>query len=197
MKKLTKYKLKKINSNLDYFFNNATDSEIKEGLNWYKNANEFVNNISNKYNINPYKVASVVSSLSPRNKWQQNLIDAEKVCEAFKLGLHPTDIKVCTFHTNKFKAFNILNNNTSITDKSLKTFNFVNNISYLDETSLTVDIWHLRACFNKMIKINSASIGRVAYEQIKTLTINKANKLGLKGYELQAVIWLTAQRLIN
>ena len=197
MKKLTKYKLKKINSNLDYFFNNATDSEIKEGLNWYKNANEFVNNISNKYNINPYKVASVVSSLSPRNKWQQNLIDAEKVCEAFKLGLHPTDIKVCTFHTNKFKAFNILNNSTSITNKSLKTFNFVNNISYLDETSLTIDIWHLRACFNKMIKIDSASIGRVAYEQIKSLTINKANKLGLKGYELQAVIWLTAQRLIN
>ncbi len=197
MKKLSKYKLNKISKNLDYFFNQATNKEINKGLQWYKKAHDFVLYTSNKYDLQPYRVASVVSSLSPRNKWKQNLIDADKVCEAFNLGLQPTDIRVCTFHTNKFKAFNILNNNTCITDKRLKTFNFVNNISYLCENSLTVDIWHLRACFNKVIKINNASIGRVSYEQIKKLTINKAIKLGLRGYELQAIIWITAQRIIN
>ena len=197
MKKLSKYKLNKISKNLDYFFNQANNKEINEGLQWYKNAHNFVIYTSNKYDLQPFRVASVVSALSPRNKWKQNLIDAEKVCEAFNLGLQPTDIKVCTFHTNKFKAFNILNSNTSITDKSLKTFNFVNNISYLCENSLTIDIWHLRACFNKVIKIDNATIGRISYEQIKKLTINKAIKLGLKGYELQAIIWVTAQRLIN
>jgi len=197
MKKLSKYKLNKISKNLDYFFNHATDKEIEEGLKWYKNAHNFVIDTSNKYDLQPFRVASVVSALSPRNKWKKNLIDADKVCEAFNLGLQPTDIKVCTFHTNKFKAFNILNNNTSITNKSLKTFNFVNNIAYLCENSLTVDIWHLRACFNKVIKIDNASIGRVAYEQIKNLTIKKAVKLGLKGYELQAIIWIAAQRLIT
>ena len=197
MKQLSKYKLNKISKNLDYFFNQATNKEIKQGLKWYKNAHDFVIHTADKYNLQAYKVASVVSALSPRNKWEQNLIDADKVCEAFSLGLQPTDIKVCTFHTNKFKAFNILNSNTAITDKSLKTFNFVNNMAYLCEKSLTVDIWHLRACFNKVIKINSASIGRVAYQQIKDLTINKAIKLGLKGYELQAIIWISTQRLIN
>ena len=197
MKQLSKYKLNKISKNLDYFFNQATDQEIKQGLAWYKNAHDFVIDTADKYNLQAYKVASVVSALSPRNKWKQNLIDADKVCDAFDLGFHPSEIKVCTFHTNKFKAFNILNSNTHITDKSLKTFNFVNNIAYLDQNCLTVDIWHLRACFNKVIKIDSASIGRVAYEQIKNLTIKKAIKLGLKGYELQAIIWITAQRLIN
>jgi len=197
MKQLSKYKLNKISKNLDYFFNQATDKEIKQGLRWYKNAYNFVIHTADKYNLQAYKVASVVSALSPRNKWKQNLIDADKVCEAFSLGLQPTNIKVCTFHTNKFKAFNILNSNTAITDKSLKTYNFVNNMAYLCENSLTIDIWHLRACFNKVIKIDSASIGRVSYEQIKDLTINKAIKLGLKGYELQAIIWITAQRLIN
>ena len=58
---------------------------------------------------------------------------------------------------------------------------------------MTVDIWHLRACFNDKININSATIGRIAYEQIKKLTIKKANKLGIKGFELQAIIWLSAQ----
>ena len=193
MKKLTKYQLSKISKNLDYFFNVATKQDIKNGLNWYKDANNRAVEISKKYEIDVYKVAQVISALSPRNKWSQNIKDADKVCQAFTIGLSPNDIKVCTFHTNKFKAFNILNNNVTITDKSLKTFNFVNNIAYLNNDFLTVDIWHLRACFNDKISINSASIGRIAYEQIKKLTIKKANKLGIKGFELQAIIWLSTQ----
>ena len=93
--------------------------------------------IAKKYDLDIYKVAQVISALSPRNKWEQNLKDADKVCEAFALGLHPTDIKVCTFHSNKFKAFNILASNTQITNNSLKTFNFVNNIAYLNNDFLT------------------------------------------------------------
>ena len=195
MKELSKYKLNKISYNLDYFFNIATKSEIKQGLNWYKNANNEANKISKKYNLDVYKVSQVISALSPRNKWQQNIKDANKLCEAFCLGLNPEDIKVCTFHTNKFKAFNILADNVEITEKSLKTFNFVNNIAYLSKEHLTIDIWHLRACFFNDINISSAAIGKLAYEQIKVLTIDKANKLGLKGFELQAIIWLSAQKI--
>ena len=197
MKKLSNYKLKKISNNLDYFFNIATDENIKDGINWYKIANKEAQKIAIKYDIDIYKVSQVISALSPRNKWKQNILDANKVCEAYKLGLHPTNIKVCTFHSNKFKAFNILANNVSITDKSLKTFNFVNNIAYLNNDFLTIDIWHLRACFNNLIKINNASIGRISYEQIKQLTIKKADKLGLKGYEFQAILWLSTQQKFN
>lgn len=197
MKKLNPYQLKKINNNLDYFFNIATKNDIKNGLNWYKDANNKASMISKKYDIDIYKVSQVISSLSPRNKWAQNIKDADKVCEAYNLGLHPTDVKVCTFHTNKFKAFNILNNNVSITSNSLKTFNFVNNIAYLNSDFLTVDIWHLRACFKDSIKIDNATIGKLAYNQIKKLTIKKANKLGLKGFEFQAILWLSTQRYFN
>jgi hypothetical protein len=197
MRKLSQYQLRKINKNLDFFFNSATKKDIKNGLDWYKDANLQAQKISKKYDIDVYKVSQVISALSPRNKWSQNLKDADKVCEAYKLGLHPTDVKVCTFHTNKFKAFNILNNNVNITTKSLKTFNFVNNIAFLDNDSLTVDIWHLRACFKDSIKIDSAQIGKLAYQQIKKLTIKKANKLGLKGFEFQAILWLSTQRYFN
>ena len=195
MKELSKYKLNKISSNLDYFFNIATKQDIKIGLNWYKNANNEANIIAKKYNLDIYKVCQVISALSPRNKWSQNIKDSDKLCEAFWFGFNPEDIKVCTFHTNKFKAFNILANNTKITSSSLKTFNFVNNIAYLNNDFLTIDIWHLRACFFNDIKINNASIGKLAYQQIKVLTIDKANKLGLKGFELQAIIWLSAQKI--
>jgi len=197
MKELSKYKLSKISKNLDNLFNLATNEQINQGIAWYKTANKEANKIAKKYNLDVYKVAQVISALSPRNKWKQNILDANKLCEAYVLGLHPTDIKVCTFHSNKFKAFNILANNLQITNNSLKTFNFVNNIAYLNNDFLTIDIWHLRACFNNMIKINNAAIGKIAYEQIKQLTLKKATKLGLKGFELQAILWLSAQTNIN
>tara|TARA_R110002167_G_scaffold202179_1_gene405929 strand:+ start:928 stop:1539 length:612 start_codon:yes stop_codon:yes gene_type:complete len=195
MKQLSKYKLNKISKNLDYFFNIATKQDIKKGLCWYKSANNEANIIAKKYNLDIYKVCQVISALSPRNKWRQNIKDSDKLCEAYCLGLHPLDIKVCTFHTNKFKAFNILASNSEITANSLKTFNFVNNIAYLSKEHLTIDIWHLRACFFNDIKINNAAIGKLAYEQIKVLTIDKANKLGLKGFELQAIVWISAQKI--
>jgi hypothetical protein len=189
MKELSKYKLNKISKNLDKFFNIATDDQIKDGLKWYKEANKIVLNIATEYKIDPYKVASVLSALSPRNKWKQNISDTIKVCKAWTEGKTPEDIKVCTFHTNKFKAFAILDDKVKITDKSLKTFNFVRNIAFLDPTALTVDIWHLRACFDKIIKIDNASIGRVAYRQIKKLTLAKAEKIGITGFEFQAIVW--------
>lgn len=197
MKKLTKYYLKSISNNLDDIFNMANENEIAYGKRWYIDANEICKDITVKFNTNTVVAANVISSLSPRNKWKQNIKDAYKLFEATKLGLSPEDIKVCTFHTNKFKAFNAVNNNVLITDKSLKTFNFVNNMAFLSEEHLTVDIWHLRACFNKLIKIDNASIGRIAYEQIKNLTIRKAKSLGFKGYEFQAIIWLVMQRTYN
>jgi len=189
MKELTRYQLKKISKNLDYYFNAASSKDIKEGLQWYKNANVICKDIAEKYNTNVFIASQVISAISPRNKWEQNIKDAYLIFEAIKHNMHPEDIKICTFHSNKFKAFNIVTNNVQICDKSLKTYNFVNNIALLSNDHLTIDIWHLRACFNEPINIGSASIGRLAYNQIKKLTIRKANKIGLKVYEYQAIIW--------
>ena len=197
MKQRTKLELKKISKNLDYFFNLATDEDIKQGKRWYQEANQFCTNVANEYKTDPLKVASVVSALSPRNRWEQNLIDAKKVFKAISEGKEPEEIKVCTFHKNKFKAFELAKGNIFITEDSPKTFNFVRNIAHLDPTAVTIDIWHIRACLKQFKNIGSAQIGKVAYKQIKALTIKKANKLGLTGFEYQAIIWLSIQNNLN
>jgi len=182
MKKLSRYQLNKISLNLDKWFNMATDNEIKKGLKWYADANKIVKIISNpilKFNTTEIIAASVLSALSPRNKWEQNIKDTIKVFQAIKDGKTAEQIKVCTFHTNKFKAFEIAKGNKTITKDSQKTFAFVNNIAHLDNNFVTIDVWHLRACFNKTM----GPCGKLAYEQIQKLTIKKADKLGLKGYE--------------
>lgn len=185
MKQLTKYQLNKISKNLDKWFNLATKEEITEGLEWYKKANDICKDIAQKFNTSELIGAGVISALSPRNKWEQNIKDAYKVFKAIEEGKEPNDIKVCTFHTNKFKAFEIAKGNKVISPDSQKTFAFVNNIAHLDNNFVTTDIWHLRACFNKTM----GSCGKLAYNQIQKLTIKKADKLGLKGFEYQAIIW--------
>ena len=197
MRKQTKSELRKISKNLDYFFNLATDEEIKQGKKWYKLANQFCIDTANEYNTTPLIVASVVSALSPRNKWKQNLIDAKKVFKAIEEGKEAEDIKVCTFHKNKFKAFELAKGNIFITEDSQKTFNFVRNIAHLDPTAVTIDIWHIRASLKQFKSIGSAKIGKLAYKQIKALTIKKAQKLGLTGFEYQAILWLSVQNNIN
>ena len=197
MKQRTKTELRKISKNLDYFFNLATDEEIKQGKRWYQEANQFCEEVAKEYNVTPLQVASVVSALSPRNRWEQNLKDAKKVFQAIQEGKEAEEIKVCTFHKNKFKAFELAKGNIFITEDSPKTYNFVRNIAHLDPTALTVDIWHIRASLKQFKSIGSAQIGKVAYKQIKALTIKKANKLGLTGFEYQAILWLSVQNNIN
>lgn len=191
MKKLTANQLRTFSRNLDYFFNNATDEEIAQGKRWYKNANEICEDISNIYRVPTTIAAGVISALSPRNKWDKNIKDAYSVFAAINEGLQPEEIKVSTFHTNKFKAFEIAKGNKSITWDSQKTFSFVRNVGELDENFVTVDVWHLRACFKKLIP--SQAIGRIAYDQIVKLTSKKALKLGLKPYEYQAIVWVSCR----
>ena len=167
MQKLSKYKLNKYSRNLDFFFNFATKQDINNGLQWYNEANKIITNLALIYNYDFFIVA--------------NVLDANSV-------------KVSTFNNNKFKAFNIAKGNLIIDKLSPKTYNFTKNIAHLDSEALTVDIWHLRACLKQFKSIKTAQIGKLAYQQIKTLTIRKAEKLGIKGFQYQAILWLAAQR---
>jgi len=186
MKELTTKQLQEINNNLDNYFSLATDKDIDNGIAWYKQAHYICKDLAERYNTKLETVASIISALSPRNKWLQNIKDTKTVLDAIHAGLEPDQVKVCTFHKNKNKAFLLGKEQTSITDKSLKTFSFVNNIARLDAAYITIDVWHLRACFGRTIKTTP---NRKAYDQIKRLTIAKAEQKGLKGYEYQAIVW--------
>lgn len=186
MKQLNDIQLAEINSNLDNYFSLATDGDIGNGIAWYKQAHYICKDLAKQYNTKLETVASIISALSPRNRWDQNIKDTMTVLDAIHRDLTPDDVKVCTFHKNKRKAFLLGKDQASITDKSLKTFSFVNNIANLDASYITIDVWHLRACFGKTI---NTTPNRIAYNQIKKLTIAKAEAKGLKGFEYQAIIW--------
>ena len=194
MKELTTKQLAEVNNNLDNYFALATDRDIDNGIAWYKQAHYICKDLAERYNTKLETVASIISALSPRNKWPQNIKDTKTVLDAIHSGFGPEDVKVCTFHKNKNKAFLLGKEQTSITDKSLKTFSFVNNIAKLDDAYITIDVWHLRACFGTTVR---STPSRKAYDQIRRLTIAKAEQKGLKGYEYQAIVWNAVKNNFN
>lgn len=184
---LSSYKIKKVKDNLRYFFNEADAETRDNGEAWYLIANIWCERMAVKFGVSTYKVASVLSALSPRNKWEKNKIDAENVIRAWRAGQGPDDVTVSTFHSNKYKAFDILNEVQEIEPKSLKTRAFLLNIAYLDTEAITVDVWHLRACFDRMIV--PKSLTPKVYDQLQKATLQVAKEFNLRGYEFQAVVW--------
>jgi len=132
--------------------------------------------------------------LSPNNKWERNKIDTITVIEAYFNNLSPVDVKVCTYNQNKNKAFDILYGVKSITENSPKTHAFSMNVGLLSPSHITIDKWHIRACLSRPTdKSNTAlqeSISERQYRRIERITAKLASDHNLKGYEIQAIIWL-------
>jgi hypothetical protein len=191
-KPLSKYKLNKIELGLEHWFSKASEQDIIQGKKWYKSANKLTTSIANEYSYNNEIVASVISALSPRNKWQRNITDAKNVLNAVHNGIHHDHIKVCTFNSNKLKAFDIAKGIKFIDESSRKTFSFVKNIARLDPDYVTIDVWHLRACSTFTNVPNYPN--KTQYDQISKLTKSLAKKHNLKGYEYQAIIWCSIRK---
>jgi len=182
-------------NNLMAWYKYATPKQVRDGKAWYKEANSFATKLADRSGHDSYVIASVISALSPRNKWERNLIDAEAVTWAHARDLDLEAVKVCTFTKNKIKAFRILNHADVITAKSPKTHSFAMNVGKLSEDHVTVDSWHLRACQckpSKPVKPKQVqeSVTPLQYERVVDITKECAEKVGVKPYEFQAIVWV-------
>ena len=201
MKALTVLSDRQIKNRLLRWYNLADQKQFDAGCAWYNEAKDFCNTLGEEYSMSPYKIAAVVSALSPQNKWEQNLKDTETVLKAFSEGLKPEDIKVCTFHKNKQKAFDILTGNENGQIIGNKTHAFAMNVGLNSPDHVTIDRWHIRACIEipglKPKTEKSLALTNNEYRRLERLTvettkkINELHNLCLTSYQVQAIVWLT------
>jgi hypothetical protein len=178
---------------LALWYSRSTKEIEEAGKAWYADAQQFANKLEEEFDLDPYVAAGVISALSPNNKWERNKVDARMVCVAWSKGLQADSVKVCTYNANKEKAFRILEGEM-ITEKSPKTHAFAMNIGLNSPDHITIDKWHLRACClapNDGIQSCVESCTALQYRRVEAITSSLAHDLGLKGYEFQAVVWLT------
>jgi len=187
-----------LRSNLRHWYNQASDEEVQDGLNWYARANDVASELACEC-FSPLVTAGVISALSPNNKWKRNLIDARAVLDAVDNNQPSDAVKVCTYNANKLKAFEIARGNQEILTKSPKTYAFAKNVGELDENFVTIDVWHLRACqtrSNKRKELQS-TITPLQYKVIQEETLKVAKEFGIKGYEFQAIVWVAIRNRWN
>ena len=183
-----------IRANLKSWLASASEENKQIGLEWYKDAQAFCNSLAKEFDLPAYICASVVSMLSPNNKWERNKLDARAVIIAWKNGLGADSVKVCTYTPNKLKAFRALNEGERIASSAPKTHAFAMNVGLLSSDHITIDKWHIRACLTKPadgITDTVESVTEKQYRRIEAITAQIAKQNGLKGYELQAIIWVT------
>tara|TARA_R100000951_G_scaffold37291_1_gene31897 strand:+ start:241 stop:885 length:645 start_codon:yes stop_codon:yes gene_type:complete len=199
-KKLSEISNRTFKSNLLKWIDFANAEQIESGKNWYNDAKSFVEFNSTVYNIDAYTIATVVSCLSPNNKWEQNKKDAIETLYFFKNNPHAKvetylkEVKCCTYKANRKKAWEALQQGLEIQKNSPKTHSFAMNIALNSSDHITIDKWHLRACqVSPTSKKRDLQEGCTAlqYRNIERITAEIAKKKYLKGYELQAIIWLT------
>ena len=185
----------------------ATPVDTQEGTVWYNNAHSICVALSDKYNLPLSTVVGVVSALSPNNKWDRNIMDAENIIRAY-VGEYDYP-KVCTFGGNKDKAITILECEIDSSDnicailKGNKTIAFFRGIltdGQCDE--ITVDghafnIWRgmytslneVPAISNKLYKTVSDAYKAAA------VTINNLEGTKYSAAQIQAITWVTHRRV--
>jgi len=179
----------------------ANPSEIKHGLTWYVNANTDCMRIANTLELPLHIVIGVVSALSPNNKWERNIVNAEDLCKAFINGQDMDSIKVSTYHKMKQKAWHILETMPSYDEtitilNGKKIVSFFRNISG-DETDITID-GHARNIYyndRQGLTTPNTNIRKLEYKDIQKAYLRASKKLGIKAYELQAITWVAWRRI--
>jgi hypothetical protein len=196
---IVNYSDTKIKNNLKRWFDASTNEDKESGKNWYKEAQDFCEYLSKKYDLDTYTCATVVSCLSPNNKWGRNKVDAEAVIVAHKNGIAPESIKVCTYTNNKLKAFRCLDGEL-IGETAPKTHAFAMNVGKLSSDHVTIDKWHLRACMIRPtdgVQPCVETLTAKQYRRVERITAQLSNEYNLKGFEFQAILWVAIKNKWN
>ena len=167
-----------------YVWENARPHNVEAGANWYSTARQYAEKVAAIAECSLPCAVSVLSALSPRNRWERNVQDAYTVAAAFRAG-GPYNIKSGTFNSNVEKAFKVLfTGNPQLPGEKVQAF--ADNI--LDPYSLrvTIDVWAVRVA-NLAPDLN---VARFDYPTYEAAYVKAAERVGILPKHLQATTWL-------
>jgi len=138
-------------------------------------------------------VCAVIAALSPRNKWERNIVDAKTLCtlkDNFESG------KYSTFGANVKKAYAALwaidRDSVLVVLNGKKVCSFFDNIFDPSSTRVTIDVHMQLVALGKYIaEDDRPSLTDKVYREIEEAVKTVALKNGLLPYELQAIAWVT------
>ena len=186
-------------------YNLATPEEIKHGVTWYKKAYIESKKLALKYDIPIHIVIGVIAGLSPNNKWDRNIQNADTMIKAFINGNAIESFKVSTYNAMKKKAWHIMetmpNHEETISIlNGQKIVSFYRNIMGDDTCSVDGHAFNIWRNERYGLTTDKTNIGKKLYKEIQDDYVQacnhvKVNGRRLKAFEMQAITWVVWRRI--
>ena len=188
--------------NIKAVYQLATLTEQQDGVTWYPAAKAIAVKLAERHGIHPAEAAGVIAALSPRNRWERNVQDADALIAAFQAGgaEQAQLTKVCTFGANKAKAIRILTAGV-LTDADVlailsgpKLQEFYSCIQGLPDVCIDGHAFCIWAA-NRTGLADVPAIGVKLRREIKADYQAAADELGITPSACQAITWVTWRRI--
>jgi len=194
--------------NIKAIYQLASAQEIVNGKAWYPTANAIAEQLAESYDVRKFCAIGVLAALSPRNKWNRNVIDAETLISAYvDAGSDQALLtKVCTFGANKAKAVKILELDSSRGEDGVsfgevlailsgpKLREFASCIHGLEDVCIDGHAWCIHQGGRVSLK-DVPAIGVQLRREIKDDYRQAAADLGVSASEVQAITWVAWRRI--
>ena len=196
--------------NIVAVFDLASAGEVTEGLDWYDRAHRIAERLSSIYNVDIALAAGVIAALSPNNRWERNVVDAENIIRAYIAGTNDDvmNVKVCTYGKMKAKAIKILEAGNFTDAEDIATILNGQKITAFfwcivgSEDHVCIDGHAYSIWFGDRLTMKEVpNIGKRLWSNIErdyllaTDLINKRDKSDLTPFQVQAITWCAWRRL--
>lgn len=193
--------MKKYVKNIKAVYKQSTGKEYLDGVRWYREAKAKGQEIADRNKVPLHIAVGVIAALSPTNKWERNLVDADNLIHHFMIGGYMEDVNVSTYNTMKLKAWTILNTmgdyeETAIILNGPKITDFYRCI--MGENVCVIDghAWCI-ANNDRRVLQEVPNIGKRLRVAMQEAYKEAGVSDGLTAYEMQAITWLTWKRIHN
>jgi len=189
--------------NIINVYHHANADEIAQGKQWYADALQSAQAIADKHELPLHVVVGVIAALSPTNKWERNLVDADNMCDVFVSGGYAEDCTPCTYKKMRDKAWCILEEmpeHAIDVDPILKgpkiTDFFWCILGEVDVCVIDGHAWCI-AHNDRRTMQEVPFIGVKKRRDLQNAYATAAEACGLTAYEMQAITWVTWKRMHN
>lgn len=196
--------------NIVNHYDQSNENERTAGMNWYSEAHNVAKSLSSTYKVPHHVMSGLIANYSPQTHWAQNLLTASTVART-KIPLGGPRSGVFASNLQKGNADRMLKGEHY--DNILKG-NKIRTFGHLIEHGGDADPKNPRVCVDRHAfsvaagkrapdhaYASSGLKGKKRYNELSTAYkqaaehVSKRDKVDVKPHQMQAITWLTRQRL--
>jgi hypothetical protein len=173
-------------ANLRAIIGRATGEDVRQGLEWYADAQAFAMTLASRIDGDLERAAAVIAAHSPRTFWSANKLAAMATIERRNM---PSGI----MRTNAVRAEAALTMGFDGLGNGPKVHAFARNV-FGDLSRVTVDVWAFRAAMGDQNVPEGWLARKGAYDEVARAYAAVAEREGLDPAVAQALVWVVIRR---